>query len=128
MNNWVIYFNLIIPFIVKIFIPDGRYGALTIVTDTIILPVSLVALNIAIFFSEIEASFLKCSLFMLTGLLLGNFVGYIIWGISSKNLLKPDAETAWITKSLIIYHACFVIILYAMVMGGKFLIQFFKKN
>lgn len=128
MVSWIIYFNLIIPFIIKIFIPDGRYGAVTIVTDMIILPVGLAAFNIVIFLNKIEASFLKCSLFMLTGLIFGNFVGYMIWGISSKNLLNPDAETVWILKSLIIYQVCFAIILYVVVIGGKFLIQFFKNN
>lgn len=128
MNNWIIYLNLAIPFIVKICIPDGRYGSLTIIVDTIALPVSLILLNIVIFLNRIEVSFLKYSLFMLGGLLLGDFIGYFIWGITSKNLFNPDAETVWVVKSLIIYHICFVVILFIIVSGAKFLTQFFKNK
>ena len=102
MKNWLIYLNLLIPFIVKMFIPDGRYGSITIITDMIILPATLMILNITLYLNKIEPSFLKCCLLMLIGLLIGNLIGYIIWGFSTKNLLNPDAETLWIQKSLLI--------------------------
>lgn len=115
MNNYIIYLNLVLPFIVKIFIPDGRYGSITIVTDTILLPIILIILNISVFLNKIEVSILKLAIFMLLGLLLGNVVGYIIWGISSKHLFNPDAETQWINKALILYHICLVAIFLSVV-------------
>lgn len=135
MNNWIIYLNLAIPsalmampFILRMVVPDGNYGVIAIISYTIILPLVLTILNISIFVTKIETSFLKCSLFMLVGLFLGNIIGYMIWGISTKNFFKPDAETVWVVKSLIIYHICFVVILFIIVSGAKFSTQFFKNK
>lgn len=98
------YLNILIPVILKILVPDGRYGVITIVVDFIILPLSLIILNIYLIQSKTESLLLKCFALMLVGSLLGNAVGYIIWGISSKNLMSPDAETLVISKAIVLYH------------------------
>ncbi len=86
MRNWLLYLNIGIPVIVKSFIPDGRYGVVTIITDLVLLPLVLLILNITIVLQKIETSFFRCSLFMLGGLLVGDLVGYVLWGLSSKQL------------------------------------------
>ena len=114
MPNLLIYLNFVVPIIVKIIIPDGRYGLLPIIiTDIIMLPITLAILNIFALAKRIETSYVKCFSFMLLGLLLGEFTGYTIWGISSKMFFRPDGETIWIMKSLIGYQICFVLILFA---------------
>lgn len=120
--NWFIYFNLFIPFIIKVLIPDGRHGTITIITDTIVLPTALMVLNIIVLVNKVSSP-AKCFIFMLLGLILGDLVGYIIWGISSKNLLNPDAETIWINKSLFLYHIGFTIILFGVISLGGFIFQ-----
>jgi hypothetical protein len=126
MNSYIVYLNILVPVIIKAIIPDGRYGLVTIVTDLIVLPMLLLALNVYLLVKTIEISYLKCFSFMLLGLLLGNLAGYIIWGISSKKLFNPDGETIWIMKSLIIYHVSLVLIFYLLCQFGKF-IKHFKK-
>lgn len=128
MGAWTIYLNLLLPFIIKIFIPDGRYGALTIITDIVILPLLLIMLNGVILIVKIEESFVKCCIFMMLGLVLGDLVGYVVWGISSGNLLKPDEETLHIIKSLILYHLGVVAILFLLIQVGRFIFMFFKKR
>jgi hypothetical protein len=128
MNSWIVYLNLAVPFIVKLFIPDGRCGNLTILTDFIVLPLMLTILNIVILLNKISVSHIKCFSLMLIGLLLGNAIGYIIWGISSKRLLKPDGETLWIIKSLSIYHICYVIGIFILFVLGKYLFHLLKCN
>ncbi len=127
MRKWFIYLNLAIPFITKFFIPDGRYGALTIITDTAVLPSILLALNIVLFLGRMESSLLRCAIFMFLGLVLGNFVGYIVWGITNKSLLHPDAETVWIAKKLLVYHSFFVIVSFLVLQVTRVGVQAFRK-
>jgi hypothetical protein len=89
--------------IVKVFVPDGRYGIVTVVTDTILLPLMLCVLNIVLILKGVT-SVAKSSLLMLCGLLLGDAVGYLIWGVSSKRFLRPDGPTVTIYVYLIGYH------------------------
>ena len=125
--HFSLYLNFIIPVVTKMFIPDGRYGSLTIITDTIILPATLALLNIAFVIKNPEISYVKYFSFMLIGLLLGDSIGYLIWGISSKNLLKPDAETLWITRSLLLYHVAAVVVVFFLLLISRSLIQYFLK-
>ncbi len=105
-----LYLNILIPVILKVLVPDGRYGVISLAVDFIILPLALIILNIYLIQSKIESSLLKCFVLMLIGLLLGNAVGYVVWGITSKNLLSPDAETLVISKGIVLYHiaVCFI--------------------
>ena len=62
MNNLLICLNLRIPFIVNVCIPGGKHGSLAITTNTLILPVVLMALNAILFIRKVETSFLRCCL------------------------------------------------------------------
>lgn len=104
MNKSIVYFNLIVPLLIKAVIPDGRYGIITILTDMVILPTVLILLNIFILVYKIEISFLRLWIFMLIGLLIGTMTGYVIWGISNSRLLRPDSETLLVNGMLLVYY------------------------
>ena len=125
MEAFIIYINFLFPIIIKIFIPDGRMGLLTLVTDFLIIPLALLFLNIYLLNTKILLSPYKACAFMLGGLLLGDLVGYLMWGFSSKNLLSPDAETLWIVQRLVIYHIVFSIAFFGIY---KFIGLFFVKK
>ena len=108
MPTGLSWLNLVAPFIVKLFIPDGRYGIITVVTDTVVLPLVLCGLNIVLILKG-GASLAKSSLLMLCGLLLGDAVSYLLWGLSSKRLLRPDGPTVSIYAYLIGYHVAVVV-------------------
>ena len=80
MINQYVLLNLLIPLVIKFFIPDGRFGSLTIVVDFIILPIGLLIMNILLVNNKVCSSFTMSCLFMLVGLLLGNLMGYFMWG------------------------------------------------
>ena len=125
--NKLILLNVFIPWSIKIIIPDGRYGIITIFTDLIILPFILLLLNILFFLRGIEHSILKVSFYMSSGLILGDITGYIIWGISSKKLFNPDYVTFGIIQRLLIYHIFFVATTCFIIKCGKFFYDLFQK-
>ncbi len=127
MHSSLICLNLIIPFIVTILIPAGRFGSLTIIVDTIILPGVLSLLNLFLVLKNIESP-LRCFLFMLLGLLLGVATGYIVWGVSSKNFFTPDAETIWIIGKMITYYLSFSVIACTLIHILKSAILIFSKK
>lgn len=106
----LLYLNFLIPVILKALVPDGRYGIITLAVDFIIFPLFLIILNVYLIQSKTGSSLLKCFIFMLLGSLLGDAVGYVVWGITSRNLISPDAETLVISKAIVLYHvaACFI--------------------
>lgn len=124
MNKWTIFLNLGIPILIEsvilfVYVFEGGYGGSTLTvilmwTYWVILPVTLVVVNLALFFSGVGASFLKCTFLMLSGLLLGLAIGYIRWGMTTKNLFHPDAETVALNQALAIF--------YISLAGGYFLI------
>lgn len=103
----LLYLNILIPVVLKVLVPDGRYGVVTLAVDFLVLPLSLIVLNIFLIQTKVENSLLKCSALMLAGLLLGTVVGYIIWGMTNanKSLLSPDDETLMIFQAILIYQA-----------------------
>lgn len=113
----LVYLNILISVIVKVIVPDGRYGIITLAVDFLILPLSLIILNIYLIQSKAESSLLKCFAFMLVGLLLGNVVGYIIWGITSKMLMSPDPETILISQKIAVYHIIVCVVFVAVYKG-----------
>ena len=118
-----LFLNILIPIGIKFFVPDGRYGSLTIIVDTIVLPVLLIGLNAFLLLNKIELSVLRCFVLMLGGLLLGYLTGYLIWGVSHTALLNPDAETIWINRKLIFYHIFLTVILYSVIQVLRFMFQ-----
>lgn len=113
-NDKWIYLNILIPFIIKIFIPDGRYGTISLSVDFVILPLVLFVLNIVIIIRKIEKSLFKCFFLMLSGLTFGQMIGYLVWGISNNRLFTPDAETIIIVKGIVLYQICATIILFVL--------------
>jgi len=95
MKRLLIWLNIIIPVLINLFIPDLRYGWIPIIiVQLLALPIGLTILNIGIIFKKIEASPLKCFLFMFFGLMLGNLVGYAVWGVTSGIVcLFPKVDT-----------------------------------
>lgn len=111
MSNSIIYLNIVIPVLIKIIIPDGRFGSFTIITDLFVIPLLLLMLNIFVLMNKLSQSVWKLGSLMLCGLMLGVIVSYLIWGISSKRLLNPDAETLLVYKMLFVYYSFFSLIL-----------------
>ncbi len=128
MSNALVFLNLAIPFVVKLIIPDGRYGMITIVTDLFVLPISLLLINIFLVVKRIEKSVLKLASFNLFGLALGNLTGYAVWGISRGRLFNPDGQTIYIILQLLKYHFLFVLISWAIVKLVNFLYLKFQKS
>jgi hypothetical protein len=91
-----IYLNIILSILIETLLhiqnPGYKISA-TLIIDAVIWPALLVILNTELLATHIENSELKCSLFMLLGFLLGTISGYIIWGVNTGCLLKPDYET-----------------------------------
>lgn len=108
------YLNFLIPVVVKTFIPDGRFGVITVITDLVILPAALWILNLYIVAKSPGTRVAVCSLFIGIGLVSGDLAGYTIWGISNRQWFHPDAETIWILSRLVVYH-CVVGILFGFV-------------
>lgn len=118
----LIYLNLVTPIllqfvlgIIRFLVSPAIYSLILGLTIWIILPLILLLLNLFIFLSKAEPSFLKCCLFMFLGLLLGDIAGYIIWGITTKQLLRPDGETIDIFRELTVYYFCLSAIIFIAV-------------
>ena len=112
------WLSLAIPFIVKLFIPDGRFGRITVVTDLVILPLVLCVLNLVLLVKGV-ASVTKSSLLILCGLLLGDAVGYLVWGLSSKRLFSPDGPTVSVYVYLVGYHVVVVVLSFVVFLFVK---------
>jgi len=108
MKKWVTIV-MSLPLAVWFLVPDGRYGIISIFVHMALLPVSLVCLN-AISVLRYKLSLLPAVSASLIGLVGGNLIGYIRWGISSGNLLDPDGETIWITQRILLYQLTFVLV------------------
>jgi len=138
MNKWAVYLNLVIPVFIEIFIIVfceifflGKYDVLSnisMLTKWIILPSILLVFNLVLFFWKIEFSFLRCCIFMFSGLLLGEMAAYIMWGAITKHLLNPDGETLYMIKELIIFYVYFVIIFLLTIKSGQFILRKFLQN
>ena len=135
MSRWTVFLNFGIPvFIVFILILVSAViskAAASVISMWIafgILPAVLAVVNLVLFFSGIEISFFRGSLFMLLGLLLGLMVGFVIGGMLSKDLFHPDAETVWINQALATYYVCFVGVLFLAVKAGQFLFQALQRR
>ena len=131
MNHWFIYLNLILPILCQLilivtylFFSKETYGLFLYLIDWVVVPFGLALINVILFFTKIEKSFLKVWLFMLGGLLLSFVIGYIAWGILTGKLFHPDGETIHVTKWLLIYYVCFVGIFFLIIKGGQL---FFKE-
>ena len=108
--NPYIFLNILIPVIIGILIPDGRYGYLFVIVDYIILPASLLIMNVLFVHNKVCPSFTIACLFMMVGLLLNNLVGYSIWGMSSGRFFNPDGETIYIFQGLVKFSVGFSVI------------------
>ncbi|WP_155324684.1 hypothetical protein [Desulfosarcina ovata] len=108
--NKVLILNFIIPIIIKTFIPDGRYGSLTINVDLFIIPISLLILNLSALLFSKRKEFFRSFILMFFGMNIGDLVGYTIWGLSNSRLLNPDPKTILLFKGLVLYHSLFTII------------------
>ena len=86
-----IYLNLILPVVIESITTVTGRGTVTRIIDSLILPGSLIFLNSLLLSFKVETSWVKCTLFMMLGLMLGNMVGFGIWGI-------------WISKTISFHY------------------------
>lgn len=135
MNKWTVFLNLGIPVLIVLvmllasaFISKAAVSVISMWIVWVILPAVLAVVNLVLFFSGIEISFFRGSLFMLLGLLLGLMFGFVIWGMLSKDLFHPDAGTISTNQTLAIHYACFVGILFLVVKAGQFLFHMLAKR
>ncbi|PIQ87554.1 MAG: hypothetical protein COV74_00335 [Candidatus Omnitrophica bacterium CG11_big_fil_rev_8_21_14_0_20_45_26] len=102
--KWLIWLNILLPVIVKVFIPDFRYGVIpAIVSELTTVPLSLIILNAWLYHRQVEKSLFNCFVFMLIGLTSGELTGYLRWGLDSGKLLKPDNMTIFFASSILAY-------------------------
>ena len=124
MNN-IVLFNLGFPVAIQLVLLLLKDSVLFFaLADLIIQPLVMLFFNIYAA-SKSGIPFLKCGLFMLVGILLGDILGYVIWGISSKRLFHPDGETVYLYQKLIACHIGTVLIV--LVLFSLLKNFFFKK-
>ena len=128
MSRLVLYLNVGIPVMLELLVmligtgvSKGTYSLLLVWEAWVVLPGVLAAINLALFALRIEQSFLRCSAFMLLGLLIAVVVGYLNWGLSTKRLLNPDGLTVSVVTELVVYYMCVVGMLFLVVKGGQML-------
>lgn len=126
----VFIFNAIIAVISSfIFLPVWLSGTINatpiqIIFNLIILPVILCGLNVILFLKGKLKSFNTLYFIMPIACILGELIGYLNWGISTGNLLKPDGETIMLTKYFVLASAIVPILL----CGLSHLILFLAKK
>ncbi len=117
MKKWIAL-NFSLPLGVWILIPDGRYEVIFIFAHMVVLPVSIICLNlISVFKGKVPV--LLVAGVSLVGVVCGVVISYIRWGIDSGKLFNPDGETIWIIEKLLIYQICFVAVGLALILITK---------
>ncbi len=130
MRKNSIFLNIVLPlafqfliFVIGIILPDIKYTVAMIV-PLLITPSALTIVNLYLLIRKIEISAEKCFIFMLIGLLLGNFISYFIWGVLTQRLLSPDSKTISLTLWYFVYCFKWVGITYLVVKSVMIFIRF----
>lgn len=126
MRHWLIYSNLVIP-LAMLFL-FRSHPTLSIINPTLVIPGMLLVLNCTLFFAKVEASGFKACTFMLVGLLLPVFVGYLYSAAKARAWVLPDAEAMWITEALVKYYVGWAIALFVILQAGRFFAHFFVRS
>lgn len=113
-KQWVLL-NVALPVVAFFFVPDGRYSCL-FPSLVFLMPLGLLTLNTVLLFTGVERSLFKLALFSTSGLLAGDAVGYLRWGLSSGRLFYPDGETVWIQQAIITYYVSCVVVWFTAVL------------
>lgn len=106
MKKQLVFLNLVIPLLVFV-IPSRDYVTHLIGLATVI-PLVLLVFNIVLYIAKREASWLKCCVLMLGGLVSAHAVVILSWSFSTGRRLTSDPEGFAISLSLAKYHAGFV--------------------
>jgi hypothetical protein len=123
MKKWITL-NISLPLGVWFLIPDGRYGVISILVHLMLLPVSIICLNsISIFKGRLTILLVAGT--SLVGVVCGNLIGYVRWGIYSGKIFNPDGETLWITEKIFFYQ---ITVVFAGLVLAAFIRLVFHKN
>lgn len=107
LNIIIPLFNIVLPFIIKLFFPEGQYDSLILLIDIFVLPLGLLIMNIWLVLWKKENSLTFSFIIMLVGLLIGIIIGYFVGAAMAGRILNPDGESIWITRKLSIYYIIF---------------------
>ena len=99
---WIYY---LIPIVIHlIFLPllflerNGKISLIEIFVGTIVVPIYLVIVSYKLLDHFSMSKFFSMLLIILVVTILGIVISYFNWGITTRNLLKPDSETIHITN------------------------------
>lgn len=119
-QKYLILVNFLVPLILPLLVQELG-SATRVLTGVIGIPTTLSLFNLWLYSKGIELSWVKCCIFMFLGLISAQVVYYLFWGLTTKNLFRPDAETVAINLMLAKYYAGFVAILFLLIQTGKFI-------
>ena len=111
---WIYY---LIPIVTHlIFLPllfferNGEISLIEILVGTIIIPIYLVIVSYKFLDDFSMSKFFFMLLIILVVTILGIVISYFNWGITTRNLLKPDSETIHIINWQMIIASIIVVI------------------